>query len=158
MAEFENESDNSEYQDRCIMGGTIETLREQALILFAKVISRMNNVPEDEEPMIDDSQRRFLSVDETEAIIREHSVAGGPQGVYAIGGSTREEFEAQMRKVFQALMVRIQENVTQHGVSKGYLDCAFDDTANEFVFSVSEKGRAVVHERFKNRNIEPSNN
>lgn len=158
MAEFENESDEFEDPGRCIMGGTIEALREQALILFAKVISRMNNVPEDDEPTIDDAQRRFLSVDETEAIIKEHSVAGGPQGVYAIGGSTREEFEAQMRKVFQALMVRIQANVTQHGVSKGYLDCAFDDTANDFTFSVSEKGRAVVHERFKNRNIEPSNN
>ena len=63
-----------------------------------------------------------------------------------------------MRKLFQALMVRIEANVAQYGVKKGYLECAFDSNANDFVFSVSEKGKAVVDARFKNRNIEPSNN
>jgi hypothetical protein len=158
MAEFENESNESEDQGRCVMGGTIEMMRDHALMLFAKVVARINNMPEDSSLPIDDAQRNFLSVAETEAIIKEHSIAGGPEGVYAIGGETREEYEAQMRKVFQALMVRIEANVAQYGVKKGYLDCAFDNTANDFVFSVSEKGKAAINKRLKNRNIEPSNN
>ncbi len=158
MAEFENESDESDEQGGCLMGGTIEMLRDHALTLFAKVVSRINNMPASAALPIDETQRHFLSVAETEAIIKEHSIAGGPEGVYAIGGETREEYEAQMRKLFQALMVRIEANVAQYGVKKGYLDCAFDSNANDFVFSVSEKGKAVVDERFKNRNIEPSNN
>jgi hypothetical protein len=158
MAEFENESNEHEDQDRCIMGGTIEMMRDQALMLFAKAVARMNNMPETASLPIDDAQRNFLSVAETEAIIKEHSISSGHEGMYAIGGETREEFETQMRKMFQALMVRIEANVAQYGVKQGYLDCAFDNDANNFVFSVSEKGKAVVNERFKNRNVEPSNN
>jgi hypothetical protein len=158
MAEFENESNESEDQGRCVMGGTIEMMRDHALMLFAKVVARINNMPDDFSLPIDDAQRHFLSVAETEAIIKEHSIPGGPEGMYAIGGETREEYEAQMRKVFQALMVRIEANVAQYGVKKGYLDCAFDNDANNFVFSVSEKGHAVINKQINRRNIEPSNN
>jgi len=159
MSEFENNDEASQdEQGGCVMGGTIEMMREQALTLFAKVVAHINDMPEDSTLPIDDTQRRFLSVDETETIIKEHSIPGGPEGFYAIGGETREEYETQMRKVFQALMMRIKANVTQYGVKKGYLDCAFDSDSNDFVFSVSEQGRAAVYERFKNRNVNPSNN
>ena len=157
MADFENESDE---QDGCLMGGTVEMMRDRALMLFAKAVARMNNMPEDHTLPLDDTQRHFLSVDETESIIKEHSVPGGPKGMYAICSETREEFEAQMKKLMIALMTRIEANVAQYGVQMGYLDCAFDNDANDFVFSVSEKGKAVVDERItrKRRNVEPSNN
>lgn len=159
MAEFENNDEtNDDEQGGCLMGGTVEMLRDHALTLFAKVVARINNMPEDSSLPIDDTQRNFLSVSETEAIIKEHSIPGGPTGVYAIGGETKEEYETQMRKLITALMVRIEANVAQYGVQKGYLDCAFDNDANDFVFSVSDKGKAVVDARFKTRNVEPSNN
>ena len=160
MSEFENNDDANEDEDQggCLMGGTVEMLRDHALTLFAKVVARINNMPENSSLPIDDTQRHFLSVAETEAIIKEHSIPGGPTGVYAIGGETKEEYETQMRKMLTALMVRIEANVAQYGVQKGYLDCAFDNDANDFVFSVSEKGKAVVDAQFKNRNVEPSNN
>ena len=159
MSDFENESDE---QDGCLMGGTVEMMRDRALMLFAKAVARMNNMPEDHTLPIDDTQRHFLSVDETESIIKEHShnIPGSPKGVYAVGGETREEFETQMKKLMVALMTRIEANVAQYGVQMGYLDCAFDNDANDFVFSVSEKGKAIVNERVtrNRRNVEPSNN
>jgi len=159
MSDFENESNE---QDGCLIGGTVEMLRDHALMLFAKAVARMNNMSEENTLPIDDMQRNFLSADETESIIKEHShsIPGSPKGVYAVGGETREEFETQMKKLMVALMTRIEANVAQYGVKMGYLDCSFDNDANDFVFSVSKKGKTVIDERIarKPRNVEPSNN
>jgi len=144
---------NEENEDSKIMGGTITMLRDYALTLFAKTVAEMNYcIPKE----ISEEQHVFLSLDETEAIVKEHSALNG-NGFYAIGGETEEEFNNQMRKMFKALMTRIESNVVQLGVKLGYLECAFDGEANDFTFSVTEKGReeALAH---KNKRTEPSNN
>ena len=144
---------NENNGDGQIMGGTIAMVRNYALTLFAKNVAAMNHCTPKE---ISEEQHAFLSLDETEAIVKEHSALNG-NGFYAIGGETEEEFNSQMRKMFEALMTRIESNVAQLGVKLGYLDCAFDEEANDFTFSVTEKGREEAQAHTARRN-EPSNN
>lgn len=156
-----DENDDDEKSDG-VPGGSLGALRDHALYLFAQFASHAAK-----KPLLFslEHQRQFLSVDETEAIVREYSTAlpGAPEGVYAVGGDSKEEFDKKMRALFAALLERIQSNVTEYGVKNGYLDCAFDDNENNFVFTPTQKGQAILdkcraaHAK-RNTSVEPSNN
>jgi hypothetical protein len=117
-----------------------------ALILFARVL-------QDGKPTImpDEHAARgtqYLSLSETENIIKEHSTeVEGPKGsCYAVGGDSPEEANEKVSHLMAALIERVRSNVIAASVKRGWVDCAFDPESNDFVFSVTEKGRAVKND------------
>lgn len=84
--------------------------------------------------------RPLLSVNETEAIVRDLSIKAG-DGLYAVGGNTPKEAMDKVNEVMAALCARIMSNLTALAVKEGLLDAAFDDEENDFAFKLTEKGR-----------------
>jgi hypothetical protein len=135
---------------------SINSFRDKALFMFnALLIERLemhkkkkkNEFRLSVEQLAD--QRKFLSCEELEQIIRDCSKTNVdepdiPEGLYAIGGHTPQEAMAQMRKLIEAVLNRILSNITQQAVAADLLDCMFDGDNDAFMFSVSEKGKAEV--------------
>lgn len=118
-------------------------IRETALILWARVMQ--NGKP----TIMPDEQAarctKYLSLSETENIIKEHSIkVEGPKGsCYAVGGNSPEEANKKISGLLLALVDRVRSNVIATSVKRGWVDCAFDEESNDFVFSVTEKGKEV---------------
>jgi hypothetical protein len=121
---------------------TIELLRDKALDLFDRFIAERSGMPPAgaATATLEDKQQ-FLTLEETESIVREYAVIG--PGVYAVGGDTQEEAFKKVRIVMGALMQRIMSNVLRAGAGIGLIDVMFDGEANDFRFDVSEKGKKV---------------
>jgi len=126
---------------------TLERLRDEALNMFDRYIEHQSAAlnPEISRSAAEEKQQ-FLTLEETENIVREYAVAG--PGVYAIGGDTSEEAIKQIRVVMGALLQRIMSNVLRVSAGFGLLDVMFDDEENEFRFDVSTKGHKL-YERIK---------
>lgn len=126
---------------------TIERLRDEALNLFDQFIAHQSALPS---PKVagatPEEKQQFLTLEETENIVREYAVAGA--GMYAVGGDTQEEAFKQIRIVVAALVQRIMSNVLRIGADFGLLDVMFDGEANDFRFDVSNKGHRL-YERLK---------
>lgn len=124
---------------------TMSAVRDAALIMYGRFISRMSNVEPD-----DDSAKlrsQYLTLQETENIVKEHSgVSSARDGVYAIAGDTPEEIKAHINELLASLMDRIMSNVIQEGVKQELIDCEYDTDKDDFTFSVTEKGRQKVEE------------
>lgn len=121
---------------------TIELLRDEALGLFDQFIAHRSGLPPaDAVHATPADKKKFLTLEETENIVREHAVIG--PGVYAVGGDTREEAVKQIRVVMAALMQRIMSNLLNVGAGMGLLEVMFDGETNDFRFDVSEKGKKV---------------
>lgn len=131
------------------MGGmSVESLRDHALDLFGRYLSDKLRVrPPVRTPEIAEQEGRFLSVEETEAILRDHSVdVGAPPGAYAIGGHGIRGFKKSFIKLMNALMERIMSNLTNEAVNRGLVDCAFDAEADAFAFSITPAGEQMVND------------
>lgn len=127
---------------------TVDDLRDHALQLFDNYLAhRLKCKPPTPTPELLEDRRRFLSLPETAAILRDHSLdVGAPDGVYAVGGKGQRGFRKNMIKLLNALMSRIMSNLTHEAVNRGLVDCAFDPEENQFAFSVSPQGEALVEE------------
>lgn len=146
MGEFDTGSnyddEDNETGGHFLLRSTRE-VREMALILFARMLqSGKPTIMSDE-----DAARgtQYLSLNETESIIKEHSTeVEGPEGsCYAIGGDSPEEADEKVSDLMAALVERVRSNVIATSVKRGWVDCAFDVESNDFVFSVTEKGKKV---------------
>lgn len=141
------EYEQSQQNGRFVPGMSIEQLRDQALYLFNRYVAyrlKEKKPPKVSAKMLE-RQRDFLSVDETESIVRELSAdVGAPEGMYAIGGETPEKARKQMNKLLEALMSRIMSNVTNSAVNLGLLDCCFDASENAFDFDVTPLGKKLI--------------
>ena len=95
-------------------------------------------------------QQEFLSISETEMIVRDFAArpeqlpAELPEGAYAIGGRSQQEAEENFNKLMNALMHRIMSNVTNTAVNLGLLDCEFDAGREAFGFSLTEIGKSYI--------------
>lgn len=148
MFDAENSYDDGygdEINPESLMGMTsLEDMRQQALHLFGMFVARTGGktllqlVPQD--------AGKFLSIEEVENIIKEHSVPVGDG--FAVGGNTKEEALNKMRELFAALMNRVMSNVLHSGVERGWLDFTFNTEANDFEFTVTEEGKRA-HAEFK---------
>ncbi len=135
--------DNYENTDARYELSTIPAVRDAALIMYGRFIARMNNMePEDESAKL---RSQYLTLQETENIVKEHSVVAD-SGAYAIGGDTPEAIKANINELLASLMDRIMSNVIQEGVKQELLDCEYDTDKDDFKFSVTEKGRQKVEE------------
>lgn len=99
------------------------------------------------------AQHQHLSLQETENIVREHSEFF-EDGTYAIGGDSADEANAKINEMLSALMDRVMSNVLSAGVKNGLIDCNYDADADDFLFTVTDKGQEVVKEIRETRNNE----
>ena len=121
---------------------TMDAVRTAALIMYGRFIANINGEePDDEEAK---NKTQYISVQETEAIVRENSFVSGD--TYAIGGDTQEEVKKNINELLNALLDRIMSNVLQEGVKQELLDCQYDTDTNDFAFSVTDKGKEKVDE------------
>jgi hypothetical protein len=137
---------------------SLESLRDFVLTQFAGVLARVDGAPD--EMVALEHQRQFLSVEETENIVREHSapISSG-DGVYAVGGESYEEYKRQMLALLRALATRVLSNIMCAGVKQGLLDHEFDSDTSRFVFSITPEGQKIVdgYEGTDSNTSKPSN-
>jgi hypothetical protein len=126
-----------------VFANSIEELRDQALDCFNYCVSAQVGIPR---PPVTDKHRTYLSVDETEAIVRDYSVP--LEHGYCMGGSSTEELKEKLEQMFTACMERIRSNIMHEGVRLGYLDAIFDSEKNAFDFIVTEKGAQYSEQQF----------
>jgi hypothetical protein len=127
-----------------IFADSIEDVRDQALECFNYCLCSEMQLPR---PKLTEKHRSYLSVDETEAIIKDHAVNLGHG--YCIGGGSKEELQEKMETLFNAFTARIKSNIMHEGVKLGYLEPIFDPDKNEFDFEVTEKGEAYNEQQFQ---------
>lgn len=136
----ENEHENAEV----MFGGSLDHLRDQALMSFNFCLAAHANMPI---PRLTDTHRKYLSVDEVETIVAEHADDVGFG--YAFGAHSRDELMEQVQALMHALVMRIRSNILHEGVKRGYLDAVFDTEKNDFDFEVTEKGKEFNDEQFR---------
>lgn len=129
-----------------VPGMTIGNLRDNALYVFDRYLSfRLKRAPGIKTEKDMEDCRHYLSVDETENIIREFNCQDDlPEGMYAIGASSVEELAHKTREIFNALLARIMSNLIHEGVNRGLIDCVFDSDSREFAFSPSAQGEQLA--------------
>lgn len=128
---------------------TIEALRDYALRMFDGYMAHTSGLASpDAATATQEEKQAFLTLEETENILREHAMTG--PGVYAVGGETIEEAANKLKTVMVALMQRILSNVLSAGANMGLFDVVFDDETNNFAFGVSEKGHRF-YEKIKDQ-------
>ena len=126
---------------------TIPAVRDAALIMYGRFISKINNMPVDDDAA--KTRQQYLTLEETENIIREYGCV--VDDAYAIGGDTKDEAKKKINELLAALMDRVMSNVLREGVRSELLDCAYDTDTDDFSFSVTDKGKQKVEEIRNNR-------
>jgi hypothetical protein len=124
---------------------SMAVLRDKALELFDGVVNKIHDNKYQKAELLLEHRRLFLSIEETELIVRENC-ALDTGSLFGIGGDTMEEAVNNMRKLMSALIDRIMSNVIQFGAKEGLIDVGFDDARNDFCFSVSDEGKKFVDE------------
>lgn len=137
--EYEDEEDRPQHH----VCGSIEDLRDHVLMLFAGFIAKLNNTQPTKAECSFEYQRQFLELWEVENIVREMSDVQA-DGAYGIGANSFEEYREKMLRMFSALGARVLSNILHVGVQRGLLDAEYDFDKNDFSFSITEKGMAVV--------------
>jgi hypothetical protein len=124
---------------------SLESLRDFVLVQFSEFLAHAEGMPPEEISL--EHQRQFLSMEETDNIVREHSAIKDPTAqIYAVGGESYAEYKKQMLILFRALATRVLSNIMCVGVQRGLLDHEFDVEANRFVFSITPEGQKIVDE------------
>lgn len=137
---MDEENDNVEM----MFGGSIDQFRDQALMMFNFCLASNANMPI---PPVTDTHRKYLTVQEVEAIVAEKAEDFG--GGYALGATSRAELLEKMHELMGALVMRIRSNILHEGVKQGYLDAVFDPETNDFDFEITEKGKAFNGDQFR---------
>lgn len=134
-------SDLFEESDASYNFRSLEMFRDSILVACSKVITGedfgMDAVPEDLKPI--------LTLQEVETVLRDAGIYE-ENGVFAIGGDTKEEAAEKVGAIVRALSMRVISNAMASGVSRGLLDCEFDTDTNDFAFQVTDKGRQIAKE------------
>lgn len=89
--------------------------------------------------------RQYLSLQEATAILLEFCEYDNGK-LMGICGHSRKEVEDKLQQLFVALCKRIRSNVAAEAVKDGMLDVEYDSEQNDFVFSMTEQGKAAVGE------------
>lgn len=143
--EFDPES--SGLDGKSVPIASLEMLRDHALICFDKISGSLGKLDLPPVDITDTDvwkhRRNFLSVAETELIVREHCSFENDAG-FAVGGDTPEEALQKMNELMGALISRVMSNVIRCGVDAGFIDVAFDNDDNDFHFSITESGQQLV--------------
>ncbi len=121
----------------------MEFLRDSAIKLFDRYIAEQSGITVDANNASFEEKCAFLSVQETETIVRDFSAADNGE-MFAVGGESKKAAMEQLHKLMEALFTRIMSNVISAGVSRDLIDVAFDSDNDTFAFSVNDNGRQFV--------------
>lgn len=152
--DYDSESEGFEFPEQInpahVM--SLESLRDKALVLFGEFIEQASGGinPQANVATLEE-KAQFLTIDETEQIVREHSAADNGE-MMAVGGNTPQAAAEKITQLMRALLARIMSNVIALGVKEGYVDSCFDDENDAFAFSVSAAGMELIkrHREFFN--------
>lgn len=123
----------------------MEVLRNQAIVLFGRFLAMQNNAEPETYADLTEEKCEFLSLQETETIVRSFSAMDNGE-IMAVGGNSKQEAIAQIRQLMAALIERVLSNVIAAGVKQDLIDTWFDETRNSFDFEVSEKGKQLLEQ------------
>ncbi len=124
----------------------MEFLRDSAIKLFDRYIAEQSGIVPGLDSASFEEKCEFLSLQETETIVRDFSAADNG-AMFAVGGESKKAAMAQLHNLMEALFTRIMSNVISAGVSQDLIDVAFDSDNDSFAFSVTDKGRQFVEDR-----------
>jgi hypothetical protein len=124
----------------------MQFLRDSAIKLFDRYIAEQSGIEVDADKASFEKKCEFLSLQETETIVRDFSAADNGE-MFAVGGESKKAAMEQLHKLMEALFTRIMSNVISAGVSRDLIDVAFDSDNDSFAFSVTDKGRQFVDDR-----------
>ena len=127
-----------------IFGGSLVDLRDQALMTFNICMAAHGGVSV---PQVTDTHRKYLTVEEVEAVLSEKADDIGCGFVF--GADSPEGLAEQLQELMFSLVMRIRSNILHEGVKLGYLEVSFDDEKNDFVFDLTEKGRSFNAQQFQ---------
>jgi hypothetical protein len=122
---------------------TIETLRNEALRLFGVMLAQQTGVKQTVDIAPSEEKHQFLSIQETENIVRTFCANDNGE-MMAVGGNSKAEAMQQIRSMMEALIQRIMSNLVSEGVRRELIDVSFNSDMNDFAFEVSERGRKLV--------------
>lgn len=129
--------------------GVIEIpfLRDTALKMFGRFLAHQSGLDIEHYNFDNDvsEQQKFLSIEETDAIVRSHAAADNGE-MMAVGGNSRAEAVQKINELMSALMGRIMSNVIAEGAKRDLIDVAFDDGADCFAFHVNANGHKLIQE------------
>jgi hypothetical protein len=121
----------------------MECLRDSAIKLFDHYIAEQSGIAVDANSASFEEKCAFLSLQETETIVRDFSAADNG-ALFAVGGNSKKAAMEQLHKLMEALFTRIMSNVISAGVSRDLIDVSFDSDNDSFAFSVNDNGRQFV--------------
>lgn len=123
----------------------LQVLRDQALHIFDRMITEKSGLKSGEYVADLEAQSAFLSIEETEQIVRSFSAMDNGE-LMAVGGKSKAEAMDQVFKLMAALLDRIMSNVMTESSKRGLLDVSFDTDHNCFAFSLTPDGMKLVEE------------
>lgn len=118
---------------------SLEILRDKALELYGLFISEQSGIDPACHTATLEEKQHFLSMQETENIVRSFSAMDNGE-MMAVGGSSPAEAMVQVRKMMDALLQRIMSNVVAEAVRRELVDVSFDDEQDAFAFQVNQNG------------------
>lgn len=123
----------------------MEVLRNQAIVLFGRFLAAQNKMDPDTYAELTDEKCKFLSLQETETIVRSFSAMDNGE-MMAVGGNSKKEAIDQIRQLMAALLERVLSNVIAEGVNRDLIDSYFDEARNSFGFEVNENGKQLLEQ------------
>lgn len=124
---------------------SMEILRNHAVALFGRFLAAQNNINPETYADLTDEKCQFLSLQETETIVRSFSAMDNGE-MMAVGGNSKQEAVEQVQKLMTALVERVLSNVIAEGVRRDLIDVSFDDEQNNFAFQVNKNGESLIEE------------
>ncbi|NDD52270.1 hypothetical protein EBZ39_00060 [bacterium] len=122
---------------------TMEFIRDKALVLFGEFLQRQSGIKQNLDEAGLEEKKHFLSIEETEQIVRDHAAMDNGH-MMAVGGNTKAEAMQKVHTLLAALCHRIMSNLIAEGARRDLIDVAFDDEHDCFAFQVSDKGIEYV--------------
>jgi hypothetical protein len=131
---------------------SIESLQLAAVLTFIRFAQSnapemfAKDKPEKTTPQDIAALRKLLPLADVEQIVREKSCEqvtadDGSSTLMAIELSSPEELNDKLKELVGLLVTRLISNMFAFGAKLNFLDVAFDDDEDSFVFSLTEKGR-----------------
>lgn len=121
----------------------MEVLRNQAIVLFGRFLAMQSDTDPETYADLTEEKCKFLSLQETETIVRSFSAMDNGE-MMAVGGNSKKEAVEQIKQLMAALVERVLSNVIAEGVRQDLIDSYFDATRNSFDFEVSETGKQML--------------
>jgi hypothetical protein len=142
------ENADSESEPNIVGQSSLERLQRHALVLYGRWVAGANHAPQNDDYAA--TRTKYLSLAETEQIVREYAVYSD-DNLFAVGGESETEVQQKLKDLMGALMDRVMSNILREGVSSGLLECFYDEKANDFTFDVTETGKEIAKKHFEHK-------